>query len=336
MWHKRFYLSNKVLQLRANKLSVSSLNSHSFSDCTIYPILGTKSPHYLILCKQSYFPIPLINTKFGKSSKPSDPQQQGTVHQFSRVQQPEHTLSPAAKHTIVTVLLSVAAVQKWSILQLDISDTFLNGDLLQKGYQDMSLGHPLNGELLICRLHKSGYGLRQALRQWFHKFSTTLLNNGFTQSKSDYSLFTIGFGLSLFSTTLLNNGFTQSKNDYYLSHYWFWSIASAFIPKSVQAKGSWGPKILLGTRVCQVCQRHFSISVLENSGLLGAKPPSSSIDPNLQLNGTAGSPSCTSVLDYFNSAQSQGLQFPTQLGFNLAAFADANWGNCPHTRRSTI
>lgn len=53
------------------------------------------------------------------------------------------------------------------------------------------LGFNKKGETRVCKINKSLYGLNQASRQWFAKLFAALLNEGFTQSHADYSLFTL-------------------------------------------------------------------------------------------------------------------------------------------------
>jgi hypothetical protein len=42
---------------------------------------------------------------------------------------------------------------------------------------------------LVCRLNKSLYGLKLALRAWYHHFASYLVSFGFVEAKSDTSLF---------------------------------------------------------------------------------------------------------------------------------------------------
>lgn len=80
-------------------------------------------------------------------------------------------------------------------------NAFLHGDIheeiymkLPPGYLQLSsftsVSHITDPSAYVCRIRKSLYGLRQAPRCWFVKFSTALIEYGFSQSHSDNSLFT--------------------------------------------------------------------------------------------------------------------------------------------------
>ena len=70
---------------------------------------------------------------------------------------------------------------------------FLHGGLIEEVYITLPPGFQRGRENLltntIYKLHKAIYGLKQASRQWFSKFSKVLLERGFKQLASNHSFF---------------------------------------------------------------------------------------------------------------------------------------------------
>ncbi|WVZ76852.1 hypothetical protein U9M48_024779 [Paspalum notatum var. saurae] len=89
-------------------------------------------------------------------------------------------------HTVLSLALS----RSWPMHQLDVKNVFLHGTLIETVYYSQPAGFmdPTRPEM-VCRLNKSLYSLKQAPRAWYSRFATFLVTLGFTEAKSDMSLF---------------------------------------------------------------------------------------------------------------------------------------------------
>nr|GEZ41146.1 1-phosphatidylinositol-3-phosphate 5-kinase FAB1B-like [Tanacetum cinerariifolium] len=90
------------------------------------------------------------------------------------------TFSPVVKMVIVSCLLNIDVFNSWHILYEDFDKII---------YMKPREGYFPSGKK-VCMLKKFLYGLKQAHRQWNAKLTSTLIENGFIQSKFDYSLYT--------------------------------------------------------------------------------------------------------------------------------------------------
>jgi hypothetical protein len=275
----------------------------------------------------------------------------------------------------VRYLLALAAAQNWSLHQLDVHNAFLHGDLHEEIYISPPPSLRRQGENLVCRLHKSLYGLKQASRQWFAKFSTAIQAAGFVQSKADYSLFTRRKGKSftallMYVDDILNVNAISTLKQFLHSCFWIKDLGNL--------KYFLGIEVSRSKKGISISQRKYTLEILKDSGLSGSKPVNFPMEQNVKLSDsgellkdpsqyrrlvgrliylTITRPDITysvhvlsrfmhaprkphmeaalRVLRYLKNSPGQGLFFPSQNDLSLRAFSDSNWAGCPISRRST-
>jgi hypothetical protein len=201
------------------------------------------------------------------------------------------TFSPVVKMTTIRVFMALAASQGWPLFQLDVNTAFLHGDLNEEVYMQPPLGLELPQSNLVCKLERSLYGLKQASRQWNAKLTETLLSSGYNQSKADYSLFTkktiTGFtAILVYVDDLVLGGTDTAEIDQ----------LKTLLDHKFSIKDLGCLKYFLGFEVARsktgisLCQRKYTLDLLESTGLLATKPCPTPMQPQLQLHKTSGTP----------------------------------------------
>ena len=219
------------------------------------------------------------------------------------------TFAPVAKLTTVRTLLAVAAMEKWHTCQMDVRNAFLHGDLvdtismkLPSGYihmgcrvsQTSSYTIPSNKSgscTLVCKLHKSLYGLRQSPRLWFSKLSNFLLSIGYVQSKADYSLFflhqddCLTFILVYVDDLLLCGNSMHAINN-----------LKSKLSQTFHMKDLGDLRYFLGIEIDRnndgifLCQKKYTSDILSEFGMNNCKPLQLPLDTHLKLTPEKGDP----------------------------------------------
>ena len=141
----------------------------------------------------------------------------------------------------------------------------------------------------MCKLTKSLYGLKQASGQWFAKLSSTLLDHGFLQSKSDYSVFTkVSKGSILILLVCMDDILIAGNNVEVVNAF------KVFLDDKFKLKNLGTLKYFLGLEVARtekgisLCQRKFTLELLFDIGLLASKPANVPMDQSTKFRSSMG------------------------------------------------
>ncbi|GJU07479.1 putative RNA-directed DNA polymerase [Tanacetum coccineum] len=175
----------------------------------------------------------------------------------------------------------------WDYRELGFDPTnnaFLHGDLDEEVYMKIPQGFSTKDETRVCKLQRSIYGLKQASRNWYHKFTKSLIVLGYKQSKADHSLFIYKNGDTYVAALIYVDDVILVGND----EKWI-ERTKSHLDKEFSIKDLDPLKYFLGIEVAKtfeglvLSQYKCTLDILQDSGLQGCRPSSFPMEPNLKV-----------------------------------------------------
>ncbi len=104
------------------------------------------------------------------------------------------TFAPVTQLTSIRTVLAFAAANNLETGQIDIKGAYLNGELTEKEtiFMKQAPGYAIanpDGAVLVCKLQKTLYGLKQSGCRWYQKLVEIMEKLGFVRSEVDQAVF---------------------------------------------------------------------------------------------------------------------------------------------------
>ena len=142
---------------------------------------------------------------------------------------------------------------------------------------------------LVCKLRKSLYGLRQAPHQWYFKLASALLQYGFRQSPFDHSLFIFHQNGIFLALLIYVDDLVLAGNRPEHCHQF-----KSYLQQCFKLKDLGALKYFIGIEVARspkglfLCQPKYTLDILTETGMLGAKTSSFPMEQNHKLSADTG------------------------------------------------
>ncbi|GJW73027.1 ribonuclease H-like domain-containing protein [Tanacetum coccineum] len=217
----------------------------------------------------------------------------------------------------------------------------------------LSKGRKAIGSNKVCRLKKSIYGLKQAPRQWNAKLTSTLIENGFSQSKSDYSLYTkFDKGVFIALLVYVDDIIITDNNISEIEKFKVFLKSKFMIKDLGKLKYFLGIKLIDTDKGICLNQRKYVLDLLSEYGMLACKPVNTPLMSKLVISNEASEkdPILDNIIDYqklmgkliYLTNTRPDISYVVHClvihiikdsCVSLNAYSDADWAKCVVTRK---
>ena len=229
----------------------------------------------------------VLKTKYKSSGVIDKRKARWVAHGYKQVEGIDfnETFAPVVSYPAIRIVLAVAALRGLRIKQFDVKTAFLNGEIKERVYIKQPTGYEVKGkEHLVCRLHRSLYGLKQSPRCWNEKFNDFLVSLGFTRSSTDLCIYSATFDSAYTIICLyVDDGLILSESDRALDKL-HKSLASTFKCTFHHPDTFVGLNLNIGSNgTVRIDQSHYAKKIVSLFNLDNAAPVSTPADPNVRL-----------------------------------------------------
>lgn len=145
-------------------------------------------------------------------------------------------------------------------------------------------GYEVSNNDLIHKLKKSLYGLKQASRNWYIKLSPSLIKYDFQNNYFDHSLFTYSHRSIFLVILIYVDDLIIASGDLEACDQFKQYLNQCFHMKDLGSlKYFIGLDLTQGSKGIFLCQRKYTLDILQECGMLGCKPSLFSMEHNHKL-----------------------------------------------------